>query len=155
MPDVIPSDLPARLTEKIAVDAGGCWNWTGCTQPNGYGKSYHERRTWLAHRLTYTLLVGVIPDGLVIDHLCKNTHCVNPLHLEVVTSQVNTLRGQSPSAQQVHRTHCPLGHPLSGDNLYVHRNKRGCKRCRRDQCRASWRRRHGWSTGSEGINHAR
>lgn len=135
MKDHTPSDLPARLTEKISVDADGCWNWTGCTQPNGYGKSYHERRTWLAHRLTYSLLIGPIPDGLVVDHLCRNTHCVNPSHLEAVTQQINNSRSASLSAQQARRTHCPSGHPLSGDNLYQYKNKRDCLTCRRARSR--------------------
>ncbi|HEY7824270.1 MAG TPA: HNH endonuclease signature motif containing protein [Acidimicrobiia bacterium] len=79
------------------VDASGdCWEWIGATAGNGYGKINVKGRDHypeFAHRVGWELLVGPIPDGLVIDHLCRNTLCVNPDHLEPVTHKVNVRRG--------------------------------------------------------------
>jgi DNA-binding XRE family transcriptional regulator len=86
----------------------------------------------MAHRYSYELHKGLIPDGLTIDHLCKIRHCVNPQHLEVVTYQENNHRGNGMSGCHFRATHCPKGHPYSGDNLYVRPDGkgRGCKICR-------------------------
>lgn len=65
------------------------------------------------------------------DHLCENKKCVNPEHLEFVTAAQNVLRNGSPSALNKVKTHCSQGHALSGENLYVHRNKRYCRACRK------------------------
>lgn len=85
MGDHSPNDLPAILSEKIQCE-GECWTWIACLQRNGYGKVGYrlgdgKYRTWLAHRLSYELLVGPIPPGLVIDHLCRNRACINPDHM--------------------------------------------------------------------------
>lgn len=115
--------LPARIAIRIAIDSDtGCWNWTGSCQPNGYGRSSVGSTKWLAHRLVYTLLVGEIPCGLDLDHLCRNRRCVNPEHLEPVTRKINLLRGE-----RANRTHCPQGHLIDGwDRL---REVRVCRRC--------------------------
>lgn len=84
-----------------------------------------------AHRFSYQLYKGNIPKNLVIDHLCKNPSCVNPDHLEAVTNRENILRGISPAAINSKKTHCPKGHKLSGDNVYIYRNSRWCKKCRK------------------------
>ena len=71
-----------------------CWLWTGATTPKGYGQfSARASRHTYAHRYAYELLVGGIPDGLTIDHLCKTRNCVRPDHMEVVTRGENTRRG--------------------------------------------------------------
>lgn len=94
---------------------------------------YKEKNT-KAHRAAYELLIAPIPNDKVIDHLCRNPSCVNPDHLEVVTQRENILRGIGPSAIHARKTHCPRGHPYSGDNLYISPNRqRRCRTCQR-QC---------------------
>jgi hypothetical protein len=114
-------------------DPERCWIWTGLLGDGGYGRAYDPgtQRTVAAHRASYEAFIGPIPDGLVIDHLCRNRACVNPTHLEPVTQRVNVLRGEGPTAERARRTHCKEGHPLSGDNLYIHptRGHRSCKAC--------------------------
>lgn len=82
------------------------------------------------HRVVYELVVGPIPDGMQLDHLCRQRACCNPDHLEPVTCLVNVRRGIGHGSE----THCPKGHPYSGENLQIHQNKGGprrvCKQCR-------------------------
>ncbi len=124
-----------RMEEFLAqLERGGegCWVWRGSKDRAGYGRISHARENALVHRLAYELLVGPIPDGLTLDHLCRNRACYNPEHLEPVTNKENVLRGVSPSAQHAKKTHCPRGHPYAGDNLYVaRRGNRGCRTCQR------------------------
>jgi hypothetical protein len=84
--------------------------------------------TKAAHRLFYEQLVGPIPDGLQLDHLCRVRHCVNPDHLEPVTQTANVLRGIGPTAVNAGKTHCVHGHPFTPDNTYI--NKQGNRHCR-------------------------
>lgn len=126
-----------------------CWIWQGglCgsdyASGGGYGVTWRDGRAVGAHRAYYEDLVGPIPDGLVIDHLCRTRSCVNPGHMEPVTSAENTLRGESPMARKARQTHCIHGHPLSGDNVYVQPNgRRRCRACDRDRHRARWESRH-------------
>jgi hypothetical protein len=86
-----------------------------------------------AHRLAYQLLVGPIPEGLVIDHLCRNPPCQNPAHMECVTHRENTLRGASPHAMNARKTHCKRGHEFTFQNTYV--DAKGCRSCL--ACRAA------------------
>lgn len=107
----------------------------------GYGYLKHDGRGQNAHRVAYQELVGPIPDGYDVDHLCHGADttckggdtcphraCVRPDHLEAVPSATNKARGQSRAAQRARQTHCKRGHPLSGDNLMT--NKRGHRECR-------------------------
>lgn len=100
---------------------GGCWLWTGSLSNDGYG----------AHRRVYLRLVGPIPDGLHLDHLCRNRACVNPDHLEPVTPAENIRRSVRPeSMRRAPRTECSEGHPLTGENLYVPPSKPTTRICR-------------------------
>lgn len=133
--------LIARLWAKVdkngpvpphRSDLGPCWAWTASLTHNGYPRFKHGGVTYVAHRVVYELLVGPIPDGLELDHLCRNTHCVNPKHCEPVTPRVNVLRGETIVAENAAKTHCKRGHPLSGDNLFVRRDgRRRCRTCER------------------------
>lgn len=115
------------------VERGGaneCWPWTGSTTWDRYGlfswgepggKTGHGR----PHRLAYQLLVGPIPEGLTLDHLCRNRVCCNPAHLEPCTRLENYKRGIH---KETTKTHCPQGHEYAGWNLIV--TNKGHRRCR-------------------------
>lgn len=108
-----------------------CWLWTAATT-RGYGQFGFEGRVQLAHRVAWTLLVGPIPDGLTIDHLCKVKHCVNPAHLEPVTIRENIVRADGTGGMNARKTHCPLGHAYDEENTYRKSNGgRECRACRR------------------------
>lgn len=92
----------------------------------------------LAHRVAYEMLVGPIPEGKQLDHLCRQRTCWNPAHLEVVTGRENTLRGVGRTAVNAAKTHCSRGHELAGDNLYVHDGQRKCRACKKETIKA-WR----------------
>lgn len=105
-----------------------CWEWTGYRNPQGYGK-FNFLGDQLAHRVAYRMMVGAIPEGMTLDHLCRNRGCVRPSHLEPVTAVENTKRGIPSRAD---KTHCPKGHPYAG-NEYVRPDGRGrmCRSCAR------------------------
>lgn len=133
-----------RLFRRIKIDASGCWVWQGCVDAFGYGMMGNQDDDFprSVHRLAYTELIGPIPDGLVMDHLCRNPSCCNPFHLEPVTSRENTLRGQTNAAANVAKTHCPKGHPYDGDNLRLYGRRRFCNECERIRVVARRERRH-------------
>lgn len=133
-----PNPLPpiVRFMRHVERDENGCWLWTGFIHPKTGYVQFHEHRqntpNVVAHRWSYEFFIGPIPDGLVLDHLCRVRHCMNPFHLEPVTMAENNARGNSISAINARKTHCKHGHPLSGNNLYVAPNgKRACQVCRR------------------------
>lgn len=99
-------------------DENECWTWQAALSHDGYGCFVTGGRHFPAHRFAYELLVGPIPAV---------RHCVNPAHLEPVTRRENLLRGNTIQARNAAKTHCPQGHPYSGDNLYV--DARGCRSC--------------------------
>lgn len=117
-----------RFWAKVEKQEGGCWLWTGAITSHGYGQFKVDGRLVGAHRFAYELLVGPIPLGLTLDHLCRIRHCVNPSHLEAVTNRENTLRGEGITARAARVTHCPQSHPYDLFNTYV--SPRGDRRCR-------------------------
>lgn len=124
-----------RLMEKVIWngDEDECWEWQGGKNDSSYGLLRVDGREAYAHRVSYELFVGPIPDGLEIDHLCRRPNCVNPAHLEAVSHRENILRGTSPAAVSAAKTHCSKGHPLSGPNVYMpQRGGRQCRTCTRE-----------------------
>lgn len=119
--------LPARLVRKIRI-VDGCWIWVGARGPAGYGNSWHPAKyRWMSsHRLVYELLVGAIPSGLQLDHLCRNRACCNPAHLEPVTPRTNTQRGALALATCKAGLHpkVRIGRCRSCFNAYMRRWKR-------------------------------
>ena len=133
------TDLPAF--KPHAGQRSACWIWPGYITSYGYGViQRYRKKSLLAHRVIYEATVGDIPNGLQIDHLCRNRSCINPNHMEIVNARTNTLRGIGPTATNARKTHCSKGHRLMGTNLYTHKNRRRCRTC--DVNRAKKRRRH-------------
>lgn len=123
-----------------------CWIWTAALA-NGYGKfapgSGHRPRLVVAHVYAYELLVGPVPEGLELDHLCRNPACVNPTHMEPVTHRENCLRGESPAARHARKTHCKRGHEFTPENIWYPPGKqhRFCRVCLKARLREAKRRR--------------
>lgn len=125
-----------RFWPKVQGQPNGCWTWLGGKNSNGYGVFGHGPRGSgfvKAHRWAYEFLVGTIPKGLQIDHLCRNRICVNPTHLEPVTQRENILRGESFIAACARQTHCKFGHPFDAVNTRVDRNCRVCCICQQQR----------------------
>lgn len=133
-----PKSIPERFWEKVNRDTpSGCWEWLSVKAYFGYGKFHFDRKRKFvgAHRVAYELSKGPIPDGLVLDHLCRNPGCVNPDHLQVVSQRENCLRGISPTADNAKKTHCKRGHEFTPENTFAVQGRwRGCR-----QCRSAWR----------------
>lgn len=117
------------MAKVKVVSTDDCWLWAGYTQPNGYGALYSwiTKRITQAHRFMYECLVGDIPQGLEIDHLCKVRCCINPDHLEPVTKQENM-------ARRFGHNLCKRGHELTPQNCYYGIKSRTTGRIGR-QCR--------------------
>lgn len=127
-----------KLRRNHRVDPEtGCWRWTAAIDKEGYAQVRADGRRQKAHRVAYELWVGPIPDGLVLDHVtargCVHRDCINPDHLEPVTSEENVRRGDNLNRT---KTHCPKGHPYSEENTYVWGPSRFCRECKRDLERA-------------------
>lgn len=115
--------------------------WTASRDGDGYGQFKLGSGNPRAHRVSYVLAFGAVPNGLQLDHLCRVRHCVAPAHLEPVTGQVNVLRGQTPAATNVAKTHCPQGHEYDKANTYVDaKGRRNCRHCQRIRARTYRRR---------------
>ncbi|MFD9950822.1 HNH endonuclease signature motif containing protein, partial [Nonomuraea sp. NPDC059022] len=126
--------LSDRFWAKVDAQ-GDCWLWTGATHEAGYGRFRADGRTVPSHRWAYEHLVGPIPGGFQIDHLCRNPPCVNPDHLQPVPQAENLLRGYSSPAMNARKTHCKNGHPFDEVNTIVVKGSKGparnCRICTR------------------------
>lgn len=116
------------MSQTNTINLEDCWLWAGSLNNCGYGRFRLGIKAYAAHRVVYESEVGLIPDGLVIDHLCRTPCCVNPEHLEPVTNKENILRGTAPSAVHARKTHCPRGHEYNEKNTYY--QKKGGRQCR-------------------------
>ena len=116
------------------VEVGDCWNWTRALDRDGYGRFRLNGSYVRVHRLSYELLVGPIPENLVIDHLCRNRRCVNPDHLEIVTAVENLRRGHAWDHNR-QKTHCPQGHMYTPGNTLIKlkTKSRQCRTCNREK----------------------
>jgi hypothetical protein len=132
--------LKDRFEDKVSIEPNsGCWLWTGSLNDTGYGQLWVGSKSTRAHRLSYELHVGPIPEGMHVCHHCDNPPCCNPNHLFVgshtdnMADKIKKGRGVNPIATlNTTKTHCPSGHPYEGGNLYVcTRGVRNCKECRR------------------------
>lgn len=133
------ADLRERFGAKHVLAENGCWVWTAAQMSRGYGAIRVAGKVLLAHRVSYELYVGPIPEGLTIDHLCRNPSCVNPAHLEAVTQGENVRRGKSPIAANARKTHCKRGHEFTPENTYVETHGRKCRACTLARRRFLWR----------------
>lgn len=137
--------LTLRLLRRARVyPVTGCLEWTGRLDREGYGTVWIKAglpkpRLCAAHRVSYEVFVGPIPEGLQIDHLCRNRRCINPQHLEPVTGRVNTRRSPfTPASINAARTECVNGHAFDEVNTYVNPRTgwRNCRACKNERMRA-------------------
>lgn len=140
-PQPTHAPLPVRLYRRVELNIQtGCLEWQGVRSRTGYGyigSGGRGQRTLWVHRVAYELAYGPIPEGLVIDHLCRVRHCVNAEHLEAVTAKENLRRGIGHGSE----THCPQGHEYTPANTYTDKkNRRSCNACRRVCQQKVWRR---------------
>jgi len=133
VPDAHPRTPEERFWEKVNKNGPlwngtHCWNWIASTIRAGYGQFKTNDRISMhrAHKWAYEQLVGPVPDGMELDHLCRRRSCVRPIHLETVTHLENVRRGRGNGSQ----THCPQGHPYSLENTYVNKSGRTYRRCK-------------------------
>lgn len=127
---VKPRPVLDRMADKFLV-GDGCWEWTAVRNSFGYGVIHRlDAGSRLAHRVLFEAMVGPVPDGMDLDHLCRNRGCVRPSHLEIVSRRVNIMRGEMPQILKERgqaKTHCPAGHSYADQERY--RRKDGSRRC--------------------------
>jgi hypothetical protein len=123
-----------KIDPAVTFKGIPCWLWTGRIKKDGYAQVWNGRSTVNAHRFIYITFIEDIPDCLQGDHLCRRRHCVNPVHIDPVTPQINSLRGEGPQAINAKKTHCINGHEFTPENTYFYgvTNMRACRQCRRE-----------------------
>lgn len=136
---------PQMTAERLFANTlpepnSGCWLWTGSYNQFGYGRANLNGQRVVAHKASFILHRGPVPDGMELDHICRVRLCVNPSHLEPVTKLVNVRRGMSGihhAEKQRAKQECPKGHPYSGTNLFTRRKTgyRECRECMRQRQR--------------------
>lgn len=123
-----------RFEAKYIKAPSGCWIWIASINRDGYGGFEYQGKSCLAHRAGIQLMTDLEITGLEVDHLCRVRRCVNPLHLDPVPSQVNTMRSFNPAARNARKTMCVNGHPFNPENTIVEKpGRRRCRKCTRDQ----------------------
>ena len=141
--------LSVRVFSKFTANGTGCWEWKSSLDRNGYGvfseknvSTGGKMKRYFAHRLVYEFLVGPIPEGLVIDHLCRNSRCVRPDHLEPVSQGENVRRGNIAESAKSRRearlvavTHCKYGHEYAVEGVFRSDGLRVCRACNREKTR--------------------
>jgi hypothetical protein len=125
-----PIPSVAEILAAKSKRVGSCVEWQGYIS-GGYGRLRINGSGVQAHRASYEVHVGKIPDGLQLDHLCRNMRCINPQHLEPVTASENQRRGTSPASTNANKTHCIHGHEFSEENTERRGSVRVCRQCRR------------------------
>lgn len=128
-----PKPARERFLRQTRITESGCVEWTGFLDRDGYGQfrpGGRESSKVRAHRWAYEHFVGPIPEGMQLDHLCRNRACVSAAHLEAVTPRENTMRGVGPASLNARKTRCSKGHALSSDNTYTYGARRICKTCK-------------------------
>lgn len=122
-------NTPERLMRRYIRKTDTCWIWIGVLDTKGYGLASIANKRYRAHRIVYEALVGPIPEGLELDHLCKNTYCVNPTHLEPVTHAENMRRAFEGI------THCRKGHEKATNTYIGLDGKKRCRACNTEAAR--------------------
>jgi hypothetical protein len=134
----------------VEKNVNGCWEWTKGKDIKGYGRCsmfFGGRREQMAHRVSYLLFKGDIPEGLSLDHLCRNRKCVNPDHLEPVTNHENILRGEGGAGINARKTHCIHGHEFTPENTIIRSvGGRSCRIC-------AYRRKDAWESKNTDYHH--
>ena len=156
-PDRLPANMQSKIEETdcpVASLPGLCWTWQNCLNSRGYGCVSVNGKVQLTHRVSYTVYKGEIPDGLQVDHLCRNKACCNPDHLEAVTGKINCERTEAATKMR-----CVHGHALAGRNLIIKqrtngRYMRNCRICQLD-CKQRNRLKRGESTRTRSVEKKR
>lgn len=145
LPIVLSSQQRDTFWHFVEEQPTGCWEWRGhLFSTFGYGQFRVGYRNLKAHRISWTLTRGPIPNNVTLDHLCRNPKCVNPEHLEIASNKENILRGTSPTAINARKTHCKRGHEFTPDNLRRQRaDRRECLQCYKDRRKAK----RAWNSG--------